>query len=356
MTVGLYLHPEGFPSIISDCLVSYGDGRTLAEPSNLIDIGSSSASTKAFLVRKTLVLPEVTTIASFSGSASHIADFAEQFKSVFPKIVSSEKPMRIAGDLVNSFNQSTGEKFVSMIGFTAVSDGKDYGVHIVDGVKGSPKLKTKSFNECVAHGSGASTLLRWLERWDNGVSGPDWSKAGPGDLLFGFLGMINARRFFNFEQEDFATWGGFLECNTFDWPGQVIGDFSRDYLAIGFHCREKNSTWSVDRLPMQLQYQRTSNGSCVRTLASPNDGNSLMVEFPIEDLFGATNRNQSFDWSSFKPKQVTLAFNFEFEDERTRVGFRTLMPNELEKLISHKSGAFDIDRNFVYGFVEQLVR
>lgn len=219
MTVCLLLQAPGYPTILSDCLVTTtGQGRGFT-PSDWF-IYEPGRIKPAALVGKSIRL-DGRSVVSFAGRQDRILKLLPDLEQNFPlfRLADPDRPMRRVAAFVEDFNSgaASADEEVSALGFTASGAN---GVHKVNPLlRVMQQVPTRRFGPCAAIGSGSRELLRWIDEFDRDFAFEGDEPPGNLDLVCA-VGALNATKFFGQEQD--PTWGGCLQATIYGIEEQAF--------------------------------------------------------------------------------------------------------------------------------------
>lgn len=344
MTMNIFLHPEGIPTLFSDCLVTHSKtGQD--HPIDNFDLWS-----------KILVTTDPKFFFAFAGEGDAIKDFAHQLPALVKQSGEHVRPARYIGDCANQFNENYNfgkpdeEKTtpLSVLGFTDVFVEGQLATNIVYGAK-RWSLETKYFNEVFANGSGAQDILGIIEEHDNGlIEAPEGVTASRFQMLRGLWGRINAQCFFSFQgaRKTKNRWGLFVEavCRSPEEPGFFCFP---SLLCLGFDLDTSNNTISQYR--RSLQSSTTAKRETMLRIWESDGKSDMLGDIPLSPLIklGDATDPGDFDWEIGVQSTVALQLS-KSENGVAKVRYYSLNPWEHEYLIGRDNDTkFTLDETFL---------
>lgn len=349
MTLCAFIHPPGFPTLITDLIVSREGVENVITPSNIGLIGVDNTYKPVTLVRKSLYLDDGPSLFGFAGDADAISDFQRFLPLTYRTRESGTRPMRHAGDIANRFNEDFGKLAISLIGFSRQEATVGYKVNILAGAVKSA-IKTHFFNEVYAIGTGADEFLDLVRRFDNDLVSSNLVDAGPTDNLIGLLGALNSHKIFNDSPGILGnTWGGYLEAATLADGHKRLEPVSWTHLAYRVYMQ--NGIRKFKKLGKQLHYIPRADNPCIGIRIEDGHKKVDHISWRIQELdrFQETTDEErvgSIDhWSDFQPDAVSLCLWF---DGSSKILYRTL--SQFER------ASVKVDGNMNFSVEEKTLR
>lgn len=340
MTLCAYIHPNGYPTILSDLLVTNDDKKLRLDPSNLTTVNFGDYKGIALLMRKVFHLKEQNSIFAMAGEVQAIMDFREYFPLQYKERMIPGRPMRTAGDIANDFNSDTGRLAISLTGLSRIDEERIYNVKILAGAVPT-KFKTKNFNECFSDGSGAhegANLISYVDQLIRPEKTPSIA------ALSLMLGIINSIKIFSkTEDVNKDSWGGYIENTTMIRDGELLPRLSWSHLCYFVDAVAGRRSAALG--PKQVHYNPSGIFPAVGLLTRNEHGGTSVVQLPIRDSFDFSPiPNLNLDhWLDFIPDRVTVCF---FHQDGRKM-YRTFSPQHDGFLVRNGLLDFSLEQEFL---------
>lgn len=349
MTAIGFVHPNQFPSLISDCMVTIEGGGEQLTPEAIGFANPSKIVRNAILARKYVVIEEEKAIFGFSGPLDAIQDFR-----VFLPIRLNNRPpgvrtMRFVGDIANDFNSDRGSLDLSVVGFSAIEQDGQKGVNILGGLHGE-SVMTKNLNQVFATGSGATDLLKSISECDADILG--WpQKVSPRDHLIGLVGALNSKKIFDRRLTAAKdTWGGYLEFAT------LVGYEKFQYPPSWTHLAYlvETNPLAISQLGKQIHYSPKGEGSALLVRLKDRAGNNDAISWPIREYLNAAIAPWSRveDWRDFQPGGVTICIVLDYGK---RIFHRTLSGMEMSGVENKGHGDISLSEEVLMKIINETL-
>ena len=351
MTACAFVHPESFPTLISDLVVSYNDGMKVLTPSNYGFTKNTSMHRPARLVRKSFMLPEGPSIFALAGRVDAIMDFRDFFPIQYKYRLSESRPMRVAGDIANQFNNDRGERDISLLGFSPYYPAEGSRINIVKGAD-NLTVQTSHFNECCATGSGAAELLKLISQFDKNVSSWNLPATNSYEHLLGLLGALNSKKLFeDTVDKERDTWGGYLEATTL-LPNKTLHK-RLSWSHIAYRVSKDAGVKTFKKVGKEVHYNPAGDRPAIGMRVVDKKERHQILHWPIEDLFvdPATEPTDFGVWEQFKPDVVTLCL---VVPSQRKVIHRTLDGREMDEVSKNGTLDYAVSREVLLRIAQQI--